>query len=121
MNRSCFVVIRKQLLLLRHKKYMFLTVEVLHYEKASIKFSQKRKTIIEGLIKVCFTFFRAAQKFPLLDLILLFPFFVILFLSSSLFRETPRFLKPVTGSEIVVQRNQGQRAPFFFPRRYPLS
>ena len=49
-------------MLLRHKKYMFLTVEVLHYEKASIKFSQKRKTIIEGLIKVCFTFFRAAQN-----------------------------------------------------------
>ena len=39
---------------------MLLAVEVLHYEKASIKVSKKKETIIDGLIKVCFTFVRAA-------------------------------------------------------------
>ena len=34
---------KKQLLLLRHKKYMLLAVEVLPCEKASIKFSKKSR------------------------------------------------------------------------------
>ena len=42
---------KKQLLLLRHKKYMLLAVEVLHYEKASVKFSKTRRQWLRDLSK----------------------------------------------------------------------
>ena len=43
MNRSCFVIMKKAAFVIVYKKYMLLAVEVLHYEKASIKFSKKRR------------------------------------------------------------------------------
>ena len=87
---------------------MLMAVAVLHYETASIKFcKQKKETRNEGFkgLKVWCTFLQSCSKFPLLDLILLFPsFFSPISLFVLISRNTSIFVacyRPQDSSAVV--------------------
>ena len=82
---------------------------------------QKTETIIKGLIKVCFTFVRAAQNSRYLISFYYFQFSFYLFFLSPYFEKHLDFCSLLYRLRDSSAAGEGTERTIFFSRRYPLS
>ena len=118
MNRSCFVTMKKAAFVIASQEIHVTSSRSATLWKSKHQVFSKTETIIKGLIKVCLTFFRAAQTSRYLISFYYFHFFYLFFLR-------PYFEKHLDFCSLLYRLRDSsaagagtERTIFFFP---PLS